>query len=70
MWDDFNKLFFEFKYSDPLYSELDTLLVEDEEIIIDDDNTSDKLKKFMIILRKEKSIVIEFIGNEACELTS
>ncbi len=62
MWDDFqfdaytkddvSKLFFEFEYSDPLYSELDTLLGEDKEIIIDDDNTSNKLKKFMTIVIK------------------
>lgn len=68
--DDFSKLFFEFEYSDPLYSELDTLLGEDKEIIIDDDNTSNKMKKFMIILRKEESIAIEFIGDATCELTS
>ncbi len=50
--DDVSKLFFEFEYSDPLYSELDTLLGEDKEIIIDDDNTSNKLKKFMTIVIK------------------
>lgn len=80
MWDDFqfdaytkdnvNELFFEFENGSPLYLELSILLGKDKKIVIDDDHTFSKLKKFMIIENIDDNIVIHFIGNADCELTS
>ena len=80
MWDDFqfnayskdndNELSLEFENDDYLYSNLSILLGKDKEIVIDDDNTLDKLKKFMSIIKKDKSIVITFHVNVNSEFNS
>ena len=47
---------------------LNKLLGIDNKIVIDDDNTGEKLKKFMSIEKRDDNIVIQFNGDETCEL--
>lgn len=54
---------FEFDINDPLYFCLNRLLGDDKELTIDDDDTSEIMKKYMTILKEEKTIKIVFVNS-------